>query len=120
MSTPIKIILGTIALLILLLSGVLFVRAILRPIAQAIVYSPADCLKTHELAHAGGWPADHPNAIYTKHCGQLPMPPRSFPIRGQAPIIHYVPGGEMFWHCGYAQACSDIGGNPSHIWLPRK
>lgn len=89
-------------------------------IALALALSPADCLKAHELAHAGGWPADHPNAIYTKHCGRLPMPPHKFPIRGKAPIIYYLPDIEILRHCGYAQACSTIGGSPAYIWLPRQ
>lgn len=88
-------------------------------LALAIVASPADCLLKHEMAHAGGWGADHPNAIYTKHCGHLPMPPHSYPIRGSKPVIHRISRAEILGHCGYAQACSTIGGNPAEIWLPK-
>ena len=90
-------------------------------IALAIALSPPDCLLRHELAHAGGWGANHPNAIYTSHCGQLPMPPHRFPLHGIYPRIHYVSIDEVQRHCSFfipVQACSDIGGKYPDIWLP--
>jgi|SRR5215813_630514 len=81
--------------------------------------SPYKCLLKHELAHAGGWGADHPGAVYTKACGRLPMPPQSFSVKGRNVVIKNVPQIEIFLHCGYAQACSTIGGDPAYIWLPR-
>jgi hypothetical protein len=88
--------------------------------AMSLAYagSPHKCLLQHELAHAGGWGADHPGAIYTKACGRLPMPPHAFPLNGRKAVVHSIPNGEIFWHCGYAQACSTIGGDPALIWLP--
>ena len=88
--------------------------------ALAIVASPADCLKIHELAHAGGWGPDHPGAIYTKHCGHLPMPPHAFPLApGVRAYIYHVPREEITRYCGFAQACSQIGGSAPWIYLPK-
>lgn len=74
--------------------------------------SPIDCLRAHELAHAGGWGPDHPGAIYTVHCGHLPMPPHKFPLNGVKVIWHYGPVP-----CGNCQAITYMS-NPAHIYLP--
>src|SRR5262249_24996213 len=80
--------------------------------------SPPQCLYKHEMAHDGGWPANHPGAVYPRECEGLLMPPRAYPVRVN-PMIKYVPRKQMIWHCGpQAQACSSIGGNPSIIYLP--
>src|SRR5512139_1748296 len=80
--------------------------------------SPMNCLVEHEMAHAGGWPGNHPGAILKPGCGQLPMPPRAFPITGKKPIIRYVASYEMIKYChGVAQACTYYG-TPAVIYLP--
>jgi len=97
--------------------------------ATSYAGSPPACLYEHEMAHAGGWGASHPGAIYTKRCGHLPMPPRAFPIKGKKPIIRYMTPRQVQLYCtpfgigvigiGRVQACSTIGGNPAKIYLPK-
>ena len=100
-------------------------------LAAALAWWPqssAACLKAHEMAHAGGWGASHPNAIYTKECGHLPMPPKSYPVKVK-PVIKYVGFAEMQCRCsflcvgilgpGRVQACSSVGGSPAQIYLPK-
>lgn len=78
------------------------------------------CLLPHELAHAGGWDPSHAGAIYTKECGHLPMPPRSFPLNGKKVAIHYVSPISILFHCGpNVQACTWMGSNPV-IYLPNR
>src|SRR5262245_19382185 len=83
--------------------------------------SPSECLLEHELAHAGGWPSNHPGAIYPRRCKGLLMPPRKFPLaKDVKPVITYVPRNTMIFHCGpRAQACSQIGGKRPRIYLPK-
>ena len=89
--------------------------------------SSASCLYKHELAHAGGWGANHPNAIYIAECGHLPMPPRVYKPIGKV-NIKYVTFLEMQFRCtplglgillpfARVQACSSIG-TPAQIYLP--
>ena len=89
--------------------------------ASACAYrqSPSECLLEHELAHAGGWPSNHPGAIYPRRCRGLLMPSRKFTVKVK-PVITYVPRNRMIFYCGpRAQACSSIGGNPPRIYLPK-
>ena len=83
--------------------------------------SPVSCLRTHEMAHIGGWGADHPGAINTAACGRLPMPPHAFPTKAK-PTITYVARKDIWKHCGpNTQACASIGGgNKAWIVLPRE
>ncbi len=90
--------------------------------SPAAARSSIECLRKHELAHAGGWPWNHPGAIVVKGCGTqlngqpFPMPPPGkYPLRGR----------KVIWHIGEPMPCGDcqavtipIGGDPVHIWLP--
>lgn len=87
--------------------------------AFGVALTSIACLKVHELAHAGGWPAWHPDAIYTKECGTTPMPPHKFPVRGRV-ILHYGTPEELCAHCGCGFACSPIGVVNPEIWLPKR
>ncbi len=78
---------------------------------------PTHCIIEHELAHAGGWPGDHPGAVQRAGCGGLIMPPHTFPVH--VPVNwHWVPDQEIPRYCGInALACTYIR-NPAEIFMP--
>lgn len=83
--------------------------------------APKSCLLRHELAHVGGWPSDHPDAIKLKACGDLAMPRKGrYPVKVQ-PVIHYIPARDMPYVCGpFTQACTYTFTNPPWVYIPQE
>ena len=103
----------------------LLILLLLSTAAQAKV--PWSCIKEHELAHAAGWGPTHPGAIRPKRCGGIEMPPHAFAFQpGVVPQITYMSPEEIVRHCSpffpdhRILACSDVGGDRPHVYLPYK
>ena len=79
------------------------------------------CLLTHELAHVGGWPGNHPGAVQSPMvCGGLLMPGRPYPVGSHKYKIHYVDPQVIVDLChGPALACTLPHPNGvSQVYLP--